>query len=208
MTDPRDEEWYTISSNRDDGIDADREWSRSIRETQYCSGAVHRKAQFIGTPLDVVCDSAPRTKTIDRVGHLFPHIHNDFAELLGDALAVPEFSFGRMLTVDGREYADYQSLMASRTLPIRGTSPESVVRHCPTCGLMMYFPKPFGSNHLVLGDFWNLQHLFRSHLGDFVISGWLLSRFDLSWRKKFFIRKMELRDEPTDGVAEFPYESD
>ena len=110
---------------------------------------------------------------------------------------------GKVLNIDGEPYEDFVTFTAPYALPIRGgrSSSRGV---CETCGQLGYYPLPHGYEYIARESLRPGRLLYACSLYLLVLNEELLDRIDLKTCKKLRITELPVKNEPEDGIADFP----
>lgn len=192
---------FQLHSRSDSGADLDSAWLERLYTTQYYP-CRHRRPEYQHTAItpqmaeprfDGVIDGHPGVCTIvrcDLVAVLSEFITSDI--LLADVV-------NRLGIVDSGSSA----LTIARPLPLRG-GPDSVRRTCPACGSFMYFPMPMGQEYVLREYLRPNTELYMQFETGLIVTGHVLGAVPRPLRRLLRVNPVAIRDEPLDGIADFP----
>jgi len=199
------ETWVSVSLKEDIAPDFDKAWLASYRTRYHCPGCGYRKREFAGSPVDAVLTEEPPKVPMNS---LFP-VHagvaqESFIELFFD-VGRQYLRLGRVLAPSGRPYVGFVTYTAAFALVPRG-GPKSAGNPCELCGRLRYYPNPpsLDKRYLTPHCLTSGQLFYLSRTCSLIMTENVLQRVDLRTRKKLRVNGLPIRDEPLDGLKEFP----
>lgn len=206
-----DDRWYRIWPRSAGGADLHPGWLKEFKREQMCAAGRHRLREFAGVPVELhlsycsgshVCDFTPTSAFVVRrdLMEVFESYSADYlhwgpvyvSKLVGHDLV-------RATGPDPR----FASLVAPYRLPMRG-GPESTRQFCPACNAFMYWPLPQGYQYAVRNTLRPEQKVYLGGTGYFIVAEEVLAQLPDKLRRKMCSREILVRDEPEDGIEDFP----
>jgi hypothetical protein len=179
--------------------DDEKEWSRWVRENCTCPGCGAFKREWRTKPMDVHLAYKPDGSAINVTSAGLGVIRSGFMALF-EAEMRPQFFFGKVFDRKGNAIDGYETFIGRKPLAVRA-GPESERRHCDVCNRFVYIP--LGDEYLLRSSL-SSQPIYGDPAAHLVVSEALYARIDRKVWKGFYVTKLPVRDEPLDGIDEFP----
>ncbi len=191
---------FVVSSKS--SCEADHEWAEKFRSECKCPGCGARKRECLERPIDVRLNQKPDISALNTVMPVSVSIvRTDFLNLFADE-APRWFLIGRVLDATGCPVEGFASYVGRKRLIIRG-GPESTRRTCDVCGRFVYCP--LGSWYVMRSSLTG-QPLYEGEVANLVLTEEMRMRIDRKRWKGIYVCELPVRDEPLDGISDFPDE--
>ncbi|HPD32243.1 MAG TPA: hypothetical protein PLL20_19790 [Phycisphaerae bacterium] len=123
----------------------------------------------------------------------------DFLSLFKDEVS-RLLVLGRVFDQDGAEIEGLVTFVAHRPLPLRGGH-QSTHSFCPKCGRFRYSA---ANDWYVVKNSLTGAPLYECRMGGLVVTEDLYRRVDRKAWKGIYVTKVPVKDEPEDGITDFP----
>lgn len=187
--------YYELSSKSPSPETPDTVWLAEAQKTLLCNGCNAPRMTIEG--IDVTIQGVPDRSALNFV----PGICVGVAEVRFLRALLPEepaafLRFGRIFDCNKRETPNNVTFIGRNSVLIRG-GPRSTFRVCQDCGRVWY--SPVGKRYVLRRDVEDASVL-DAWFGTLVVSGAVVQRVIGGKWKTLVIQKLELRDEPIDGL--------
>jgi hypothetical protein len=175
-------------------------WNNGFRERHMCPGCSALDRAFRRCSLDIPLEYPPDISAVNFA--YLPYvgiIRMDFLCLFEDEID-DHLSLGRVLSKTRKPIPGFATYIGRKPLAIRG-GPESSGRTCERCGRFVY--SPLGEQY-VMRDALTGQPLYEGDRASLVVTKELASRIQRGRWKGIYVSDLPIRDEPLDGIEEFP----
>jgi hypothetical protein len=188
-------DFYQLSSKSPNPETPDKGWFAEAKQTLLCRGCC--SPRMTGKPIDVVLQTKPDRSAVNIV-------HGVCIQIATNALLRELFPegphesllLGKVFGPDRREAVGFVTLMNRERILVRGDE-RSTFRVCPDCQRVWY--SAIGKRYILKRDVGS-ANVYESQYGGLVVSEDVAKRvIGGNWRN-LVIRKLELRDEPVDGL--------
>jgi hypothetical protein len=187
--------FYQLSSKSPSPETPDRAWFTEAQKTLLCKGCNAPRVATAG--IDATIQGVPDRSALNFV----PGICVGVAEVRFLRALLPEgpaefLRLGKVFDSKRRESPDVVTFMGHKTVVIRGGL-KSGFRVCPECGRISY--SPIGKRYVLKRDVGAVSVL-DAWFGTLVVTDELAQRVIGGKWKNLVVQKLEVRDEPVDGL--------
>lgn len=196
------DQWIGICPRSDDRAPVSEEWRRDYYAKYCCSRCRDRWPRYAGQSIDVHYQYKPTRLPLQRSDYCVVALREFYKcfEDIGHNYIVT----GQVLGPLGQIYDEFITLTAPYIICPRGGT-QSQYSICTVCGNSGYYPMPHNYHrYLVRSDLETSRLLYLSGIYNWIIHESLLARIDLKTRKKLRITELPVREEPEDGIVDFP----
>ncbi|HTD66622.1 MAG TPA: hypothetical protein VK846_08855 [Candidatus Limnocylindria bacterium] len=187
--------YYQLSSKSPNPETPDKTWFAEAKQTILCKECA--SARVTGQPIDVVLQTMPDRSALNVV-------HGVCVQIATVSLLKALFPegpencllLGKVFGPDRKEAVDFVTIMKLERILIRGNE-RSEFRVCPDCHRIWY--STIGKRYLLKRDVGNIS-VFESQFGGLVVAEPVAQRVIGGKWRNLVIQKLELRDEPVDGL--------
>lgn len=177
-----------------------KEWWEEFRGRNMCRGCGVLHADLRRRSLAARVEETPDASAINSVNPPgIGIIRADFLELFR-AEAQKHLHLGPVLDAAGNILSRFLTFVGERPLPVRGES-DSDRRSCEVCGRFVYWPS--GDWYVMRSSLTN-QTVYETSTEDLAVTEAIRKRIVPGKWKGMWITKLPVRDEPLDGIENFP----
>jgi hypothetical protein len=189
-------DFFQLSSKSPNPETPDKGWFAEAKQTLLCKGC--SSPRVTGRPIDVVVETMPDRSALN-------FVHGVCIQIATTALVQGLFPegphesllLGKVFGPDRKEAVGFVTLMNRERILVRGNE-RSTFRVCPDCQRVWY--SAIGRRYILKRDVGSAT-VHESQFGDLVVSEDVAKRvIGGNWRN-LVIRKLELLDEPVDGLS-------
>ncbi len=217
-------EWLMLHPRPDYGGHKGREWVAAAIERGFlCAECKSRLPQTAGLPVDVQVWERVTPTPFGKIIGVCLYARVEFVEALeatgidllegrgvgqlilptGDEL-LKDFGVGKLILPNGLVDHRYVTLSPKSVVVLRG-GPASTRNYCGTCGRFRYFPMPsLKARYLVRGTFDESRGLHATELSSLVVRPEIWEQIPAVFKKRIRAWPLPVKDEPEDGITEFP----
>ncbi len=187
--------FYELTSKSSNPETPDKAWFAEAQRTSLCKECC--SARVTGQAIDVVLQTRPEQSVLNFVHGVSMHIAMlSFLQELFPEGPQDLLLLGKVYGPDRKEAPGFVTLMKKERILIRGNE-RSTFRVCPECQRIWY--STIGKRYILNRDVGNTT-AFESQFGDLVVSEALAQRVIGGKWRNLVVQKLELRDEPVDGL--------
>jgi hypothetical protein len=187
--------YYQLSSKSGDPETPDKKWLANAEASLLCRSC--RAPRHSNAGIDVMIQGVPDRSALNFVPGICVGVglSRFLRKLLPEG---PEefLHLGRVLGSDNKPHSDVATFIGHKTVLIRG-GPKSTFRSCPECGRIWY--SPVGRRYVLRRDV-EQASVLDAWFGTLVVVEEVAQRIIGTKWKNLDIQKLELRDEPVDGL--------
>jgi len=207
MTGKRAQSDWLMLQPRPDYVDhLDAAWTQeAVRAGILCPACKRRAPQNIGRPLRVTLRESPYPRPFGTtlVCLIARRDFIDALNAIGSDL-LEHCTTGAVTIASGKDAPGYATLSPCTAIAIRGAGAAGMGRCCRTCRRFRYFPMPWESRHLVRGTFDESRRLHTTQVGVLAVRQEIWEEIPSVFKKKIKAWPLPVKDEPEDGIEDFP----
>lgn len=187
--------FYQLSSKSPNPETPDKKWFEEAKRTILCKGC--SSARVTEQAINVVLQTKPARSSINFVHGVHVHIAEvSLLETLFPAGPEKLLSLGKVYGPNLTMSSEFRTIMAKNRILVRG-SERSTFRVCPECHRIWY--SAIGKRYVLNRDVGDAT-VFETQSGNLLVEESIARRvIDGKWRN-LVVQKLELRDEPVDGL--------
>ena len=188
-------EFYQLISKSPNPETPDKGWFAEAKQKLLCKGC--SSPRVTGKPIDVVLQTKPDRSAVNFVHGVSIHIAtNALLQALFPEGPHESLLLGKVLGPDRKQVTGFVTLMNRECILVRGNE-RSTFRVCPDCRRVWY--SAIGKRYILKRDVGS-TNVYESQYGGLVVSEDVAKRVIGGKWRNLVVRRLELRDEPVDGL--------